>query len=228
LRHYNLKYNENYLSMDFIKEKVMRTVFIDEWKSNPVACFEMWDAENRQSLYIVNSVRVYEFVGARWRTLWDYDLMDFFLKVPTHYRYQKKLYVNTLYNHIFIDKAESLKKISVHKVKRKANMKTSKYKIAVKHVLDTLSILKTIKKVKGRFEPRYEHPMLFESWFSNGRDPKTITVEEAVQTYITVNQFSDAVLRLVKPILNNRLDRTSVNRVLSLIILGELYKSNTK
>jgi len=76
--------------------------------SDPLACCEMWNAENRQSKYIINSVRIYEFFGARWRTLWDYEFMDFYLRVPTELRYGERLYLDCLRERIFVDELAPL------------------------------------------------------------------------------------------------------------------------
>ena len=55
--------------------------------------FELWDWQERQAKFIVNSVRVYEFWGYEWRIpLWDNQLMDFFSGVPLKLRLEKKLY----------------------------------------------------------------------------------------------------------------------------------------
>lgn len=52
---------------------------------NPdVACslFDNWNIQNRQSNYIVNSVRIYEFFGLDWRLpLWDDEYAEFWLSV---------------------------------------------------------------------------------------------------------------------------------------------------
>jgi hypothetical protein len=82
---------------------------IEEEAAPPVAaanvvhlgCCEMWNAEQRQSKYIINCVRAYVFIGSRWRTLWDYEFMDFFLRVPDELRYGEQLYLSTLRQRIF-------------------------------------------------------------------------------------------------------------------------------
>jgi asparagine synthase (glutamine-hydrolysing) len=70
---------------------------------NGVARCEMWNAEQRQAKYIINSVRTYEFVGSPWRTLWDYEFMDFFLNVPEELRYGMKLYLDCLRRKVFVN-----------------------------------------------------------------------------------------------------------------------------
>jgi hypothetical protein len=74
----------------------------DTNEQSPLACCEMWNAAERQSKYIINSVRTYEWVGSRWRTLWDYEFMDFFLRVPDELRYGQKLYLDCLRTKIFV------------------------------------------------------------------------------------------------------------------------------
>lgn len=67
-----------------------------------VDLFELWDWQERQAKYIVNSVRVYEFWGYEWRLpLWDNDMMDFWSKVPLRWRINKKLYDSYLEDKMF-------------------------------------------------------------------------------------------------------------------------------
>jgi asparagine synthase (glutamine-hydrolysing) len=58
---------------------------------------ENWDWRERQSKYINNAVRVYEFFGCDWwMPLWDREFVDFWMKVPLKLREGRnwyKLYV---------------------------------------------------------------------------------------------------------------------------------------
>lgn len=55
---------------------------------------EFFNWRERQSKYVVNDVRCYDdFLGVEWRLpLWDYEFMDFWLKVPIELRKNRKLY----------------------------------------------------------------------------------------------------------------------------------------
>lgn len=55
---------------------------------------EFFNWRERQSKFVVNDVRCYdEFLGNEWRLpLWDSEFMDFWLKVPTELRCNRKLY----------------------------------------------------------------------------------------------------------------------------------------
>jgi hypothetical protein len=47
----------------------------------------------------------------RWRTLWDYPLMDFFLTVPNELRFGERLYVNAIRDHLFVGDQQVLANI---------------------------------------------------------------------------------------------------------------------
>lgn len=56
--------------------------------------YEFFNWRQRQAKYVVSDVRCYDdFLGMEWRLpLWDNELVDFWLKVPTHLRKNRKLY----------------------------------------------------------------------------------------------------------------------------------------
>jgi len=55
--------------------------------------FETWDWETRQAGFIVNSARVYDFLGLRWwQPLWDRDICEFWQRAPGRLRFGKRWY----------------------------------------------------------------------------------------------------------------------------------------
>jgi len=55
--------------------------------------FELWEWQERQAKYIVNSVRVYEYFGYQWRLpLWDNKIMDFWSRITVNLRINRRLY----------------------------------------------------------------------------------------------------------------------------------------
>jgi len=55
--------------------------------------YELWDLEERQAKFICNSLRVYESFGHEWRLpLFDHELMDFWARIPVHFRHKRSLY----------------------------------------------------------------------------------------------------------------------------------------
>lgn len=54
---------------------------------------EKWEWQERQSKFICNSVRVYEFFGYEWwLPLWDAEFMEFWLGVPLRLRHRRHWY----------------------------------------------------------------------------------------------------------------------------------------
>ncbi|MEM3396213.1 MAG: asparagine synthase C-terminal domain-containing protein [Thermoplasmata archaeon] len=63
---------------------------------------ENWNLKERQAKYIINSNRTYEFFGYRHAIpLWDIDLVEFFRRLPLHYKVNKNLYADTIKEYIF-------------------------------------------------------------------------------------------------------------------------------
>jgi asparagine synthase (glutamine-hydrolysing) len=66
---------------------------IDASPDDAADMFECWDWSERQSKFIVNSVRVYEAFGYEWRLpLFDSELMDFWSRIPLAARVGRHLY----------------------------------------------------------------------------------------------------------------------------------------
>jgi asparagine synthase (glutamine-hydrolysing) len=62
--------------------------------------YEFWEWQERQSKYIINAVRVYEFFSFDWRIpLWDRDIMNFWKEIPLEWKFDKYLYRTYLANY---------------------------------------------------------------------------------------------------------------------------------
>ncbi len=138
----------------------------DTDRSSAIAAYENWDFENRQARYIINSVRVYEFFGCEWMLpWWDYDLMDFFLKIEPNLRYQKRLYRHTLLRKIFITDLSDLRSIPVlglplsESIGRNGNYLT--YSDSVRRNLKRAApvpikdVIRSLRNYRGDFLKRY-------------------------------------------------------------------------
>ncbi len=92
-KHYNLwKWDEpDSLFEDRIRKCIGDfPVYDNESCANAI---ELFDFNERQAKFIVNSVRAYEFLGFQWRIpLWDAESIEFFLRVPVSYRVNQTLY----------------------------------------------------------------------------------------------------------------------------------------
>ncbi len=62
-------------------------------RDQATALYEMWEHHERQSKFVVDGQRVYDFLGHDWHLpLWDFDLVEFFEKIPTELKFQRALY----------------------------------------------------------------------------------------------------------------------------------------
>jgi len=92
--HYNL-YKWPKKDLNIFEEKIsgLLSGFNIDTFEDLLNAFEYWDWQERQAKLIVNSVRVYEFWGYDWLIpLWDFELMDFFSRLPLDFRLNKVLY----------------------------------------------------------------------------------------------------------------------------------------
>ena len=77
-------------------------------KNDLANIFENWEWKERQSKFIINSCRVYEFYGFEWRLpLWDLEFINYWSRIPLEMRENKKLYkeylLNSNYKNLFSD-----------------------------------------------------------------------------------------------------------------------------
>jgi len=86
--------------------------FSNEDRSATISSYETWFFEARPCKFVINSVRAYEFFDCQWMLpWWDYELMDFFLRIKADLRIGRRLCRNTLLNRIYIDGLSELAEI---------------------------------------------------------------------------------------------------------------------
>ncbi|ACS34645.1 asparagine synthase C-terminal domain-containing protein [Thermococcus gammatolerans] len=101
VKHYE---HNSYLDQnDVIVKKLQKyTNMFKGKKILPYSLDDNWNMKERQSKYIVNSNRVYEFFGYKHAIpLWDRELVEFFRRVPLKYKTNKILYDDILLSDIF-------------------------------------------------------------------------------------------------------------------------------
>ena len=68
-------------------------------KESAILYYENLDYKERQSKYIVNSVRIYEFYGLSWSLPFFYkEATSYWRKLPSNFRYNTQLYRKILFN----------------------------------------------------------------------------------------------------------------------------------
>ncbi len=83
--------NDNEIYIDRLLDKVIKSS--ENKNIKPFDLFEKWEYEERQSKYVVNGQKVYEFHKINWELpLWDGDFVKFWTTVPGRYRFKQNLF----------------------------------------------------------------------------------------------------------------------------------------
>lgn len=94
----NLKTEKNKSIIIEWLSKTFDSVTVDELnKENFSKLYELFEFGERQSKFVVNGQRIYEFFGYDWRLpLWSDELMEFWKTVPWSFKYGQRLYLDYL------------------------------------------------------------------------------------------------------------------------------------
>jgi len=96
--------------LERIQKSLLKNTVGNEIDINEI--LENWIFENKVAKYVINSVRVYEFLNCQWMLpWWDYEFMDFLLSVNIEMRYRRKLFRNTLIKKIYTGSLSDLVQI---------------------------------------------------------------------------------------------------------------------
>lgn len=146
-KHYCLDRNAiDYISTEMIKRKTdvsIKTHSIEECQN----AIEKFDYEERQTKFISNAVRIYDYQGLQWyMPFWDVELLDYWITVPLQYKYNRNVFERfTQYKY-----SELMQKVPIAKVGYKAEkLKASK-----------------ISKIKRLFENYFKHYMNYYRYLS--------------------------------------------------------------
>ena len=106
----NISIIKNNLSSEFAGSLID---FKDSKKDH--LAFEYSGFIDRQSKYVINGQRIYEYYGYEWRLpLWDIEYIDFWLKIPSDHKFKQKLYKEVLeynnFGNVWLNKSFDYKK----------------------------------------------------------------------------------------------------------------------
>ena len=197
---------------------------------------EKWELENRQAKFMVNSVRVYEFLGQGWALpFWDYEIMDFFLAVPPKLRWRQRLHVNTLADKLFVDDLQCLREIrrdtGEYMTDRitedgpatfPAGPRRSRSRAALKRALSPIGVWRIAQRLKHHFTPGQF--LALEHWFAGGGDPRRLTVGDALEKCSAKKHFPPALWEALKPQLSLLLIAAPYNGLASAACLAREYE----
>jgi len=142
LKYYGFK-EEDYKKVIFKKlEKQLK----GENAYNSYSFTENWNIKNRQSKYIINSCRLYEYYGYKFLLpLWDIEITDYFISLPLKYRVDNIIYNQYLEENLF-------KKFKINFLKKEPLYKNY-YIQNIKNMLP-LNISKYLKNIYVLFKNR--------------------------------------------------------------------------
>ena len=125
--------------------------------------FEIWNWRERQSKFIANANRIYDYFGYKWALpFWNKEFTDFWSKIPLELKYKKRLYDEFLENRVFnrlgvdIDREERVKKREIELKDLDSRRPTAKQRIVnlVKGNKLIASLYRsTRRKLKGPSNP---------------------------------------------------------------------------
>lgn len=100
----NVIYSDNYNlykgNINIFNNKLKKIIGVKDfvgYVTKEEACnyLENWDFEERQTKFIVNSIRTYDYHFLEWYLpFWDRELVNFFKKLPIDLKYERKFFVS--------------------------------------------------------------------------------------------------------------------------------------
>lgn len=93
-----LRQHFNLFSMNpKIRNKIKGKIAKECRNLNGFDCFDFYDWKQRQSTFIMNTLRVYQFYGYNWHIpYWEKDFISLFSQIPSIHKYKRNLCLNTL------------------------------------------------------------------------------------------------------------------------------------
>ncbi len=153
--------------------------------TNRYSAIHSWDFRNRQSKYIVNAVRAYEYLGySWWLPLEDKELMDFQVKLPSELRNKKVLYkllVKRLEN-------ELLKGGDFPKYEKRTGSKV--FNSIFKSISNNKALSKLLERPyykRRKIKQYHEHPQAYFGMIPLNRYKKEFTGRESINYYIALD-----------------------------------------
>ncbi|WP_318643076.1 asparagine synthase C-terminal domain-containing protein [Flavobacterium ardleyense] len=189
--------------------RTLSTIY-DEINSSAVQFQEYINWQERQSKFIVNSCRIYEFFEIEFRLpFWEKEIMELFLSLPVEQRIERKFYLSTERQGILID---CLAKIPFED---ETNKKPSKISLKQRLLTKTPSIVKALLSRLVRSK-NYEAESLNQIFALKGN-----TVEDVVGS---LKLFPKDTHAFLKPLLLRYTHRTSNELLTGLYAVSRIIK----
>lgn len=126
---------------------------------------EIFNFKERQIKFIINSVRVYEFLGYDWKIpLWDLELIEFFSKIPIKNKIGKQLYKKYAREKLFINDLEHLSRIKCTTEFMKEDpiqyVKTNNFKVFYREIFRVFYTVKNFYNYHIAFGRYFKNPLI--------------------------------------------------------------------
>lgn len=182
-----------------------------------------WILRSRTSLWIVNSVRTYEYHNASfYLPLADYELINFLQKLPLDHILDRNLYkrvVTSIFNDSNSEAAVKLKNIEV----RSGGTRNIGLKRKIIIITKKFGVYDIFERYKHKY--RAERNLNFEHWFTEGKRSESVSLETILNNRNIIKYLNPAMFKIVKKYLKKPSYTIHCNGLLSLIFI-KIFKQN--
>lgn len=185
-----------------------------------------WILRSRTSLWIVNSVRTYEHINAKfYMPLADYDLINFLRNLPLDQIIDRQLYTRVL-KKVFDDHQYEASRLLQGLPVISGGTRHTGFKRKVIRTLQKLRIYHLIERFRHSYRP--ERNLNFEHWFTDGERSENVTFRQILERRGVIPYLSLTGQQLVRRFLKKPSYMIHCNGILSLIFLKVFKKHYEK
>ncbi|MBA7646694.1 hypothetical protein ES703_54460 [subsurface metagenome] len=166
----------------------------DSYGYDDVVNYMEWAIRNRNALFIVNRQRAHEYFGGDfYLPFGDHEFIDFFRALPLGLLPKKHFYREFLMERVFPE--------SVRQIPFSAGHRRIKHvKRCVRDYLQLVGLIKHAEHGWRRF--RGVRELAAGTWFTQGRAPWNMTVDDALSPFSISQHLPVSLLEVVRPLLS--------------------------
>ncbi|MBT7445666.1 MAG: hypothetical protein HN790_17070 [Methylococcales bacterium] len=105
-KHYSLNKKVLSKTSDWLSDRIHNSLGIKGGEysgQHLIKLYEQWECSERQSRYVVNGQRSYDYYGIDWSLpLWDLEMFEFWKQVPSEFKFDQNLYKEYLVKQDFM------------------------------------------------------------------------------------------------------------------------------
>ncbi|HTO14541.1 MAG TPA: asparagine synthase C-terminal domain-containing protein [Edaphocola sp.] len=175
---------------------------------------EYFNWKERQSKFIINSVRCYEFFGFEWRTpLWDKELTDYWIKIEFNFRMKRGVFIEVFKDFLVVDKLKNIPLYNDLVKYRKPSLKER-----MKSVIPT-SMKTKLRRLGFKTSSYYKINEGLNLVYSD----KDETIHDFVINHKFPCQMKSFIMRNYR---NQEMRYFGINTITSILLLRKYYNKN--